>query len=127
MTPTVSLLPDRLSQPSGARPAPLRSLASAWPSVPVSEARLVFGFCFLKAREVPAPALHSITKPGADLHSWIQALLAHCTVILPAAWHWGPEDCHLLFAHLTCLVAAAPCVPQRLPSAAGLHIVNAVA
>ena len=79
----------------------------------VSEARLVFGACCLKARESPPPALHDITRPGAELHSWIRALLEHGTFILPEAWHGGSEDCHLLYAHMTCLVAATPCCPPR--------------
>jgi hypothetical protein len=80
----------------------------------VSEARLVFTGYFLLARNAPVPAPRSLTKPGSDLHSWIRALLIHGAIILPEDWHWGPEDCQTLFAHLTCLVAPGP--PQRLPA-----------
>ena len=85
---------------------------------------MVFGACFLKAREAPWSPIRAITQPGADLHSWIRALLLHGTAVLPTAWNWSPDDCQMLYAHLTCLVAPAPFSPQQLPSAAGLHVVN---
>jgi hypothetical protein len=90
----------------------------------VSEACLVFGACFLLAGNAPAPAQHSLAKPGSDLHSWIRALLIHGATILPEAWHWGPEECQTLFAHLTCLVA--PGAPQRLPASTSDIVLSAV-
>jgi hypothetical protein len=54
----------------------------------VSEALLVFGACFLLARNSPPPAPRS-TQPGSDLHSWIFTLLSHGATILPEAWFWG--------------------------------------
>jgi hypothetical protein len=49
----------------------------------VSEARLVFGACFLLARNAQAPVQRSLTKPGSDLHSCIRALLIHSATVVP--------------------------------------------
>ncbi len=43
----------------------------------VSEARIVFGACFLLARASPSPEPRSLTRPGRRLHSWICTLLVH--------------------------------------------------
>ena len=79
----------------------------------VSEARIVFGACFLLARAAPAPVPRSLTRPGRRLHSWICTLLAHGTTALPSVWKWSFEQCQSLHQHLLCLAAPAP--PALVP------------
>ena len=87
----------------------------------VSEARIVFGACFLLARASPAPAPRSLTRPGRRLHSWICTLLVHGPTALPAVWKWSSEQCLYLHQHLLCLAAPTPAVlapvgPDSLPA-----------
>jgi hypothetical protein len=79
----------------------------------VSEARIVFGACFLLARAAPAPVPRSMTRPGRRLHSWICTLLVHGTTALPSVWHWSLEQCLSLHQHLLCL--APPTPPALVP------------
>ena len=65
----------------------------------VSEARLVFGACFLLARSAPAPAPRSLTRPGRRLHAWICTLLAHGSTALPLLWKWNFAQCQSLHQH----------------------------
>ncbi len=62
----------------------------------VSEARIVFGSCFLLARASPTPGPRSLTRPGRRLHAWIRTLLVHGTAALPVASgnldHWDKWD-----------------------------------
>jgi hypothetical protein len=80
----------------------------------VSEARIVFGACFLLARAAPAPAPRSTTRPGHRLHSWIRTLLVNGTAALPSVWKWSLEQCLSLHQHLLCL--AAPTPPAMVPA-----------
>ncbi len=83
----------------------------------VSEARIVFGACFLLARAAPAPVPRSLTRPGRRLHSWICTLLAHGTTALPSVWKWSFGQCMSLHQHLLCLAAQALASPSTLSSA----------
>ena len=84
----------------------------------VSEARLVFGACFLLARSAPAPAPRSLTRPGRRLHAWICTLLNHGSVALPLLWNWNPAQYQSLHQHLLCLVAPPP--PPWAPAESGV-------
>ena len=79
----------------------------------VSEARIVFGACFLISRASPASGSRSLTRPGRRLHSWIRTLLVHGTAALPVVWKWSLEQCLTLHQHLLCL--AAPALPVLDP------------
>ncbi len=91
-----------------AKPARLRMALSAL----VSEARLVFGACFLIAHASPAPVPHGPTRPGRDLHSWICSLLALGFYVIPDTWEWNMEQCSMLHSHLRSLVASSPLTPS---------------
>jgi hypothetical protein len=74
----------------------------------VSEARLVFGACFLISRASPALVPDAPTQLGRPLHSWICSLLALGFYVIPATWQWSLEQCSLLHVHLLCLAASSP-------------------
>jgi hypothetical protein len=75
----------------------------------VSEARLVFGACYLLSRgPLPPPGLAHDARPGAALHLWIKTLIMHGSATLSTVWHWSLEQTQYLHAHLMQL--AAPCL-----------------
>ena len=80
-----------------------------------SEARLVFGACFLLAQRSVRPSEHPSTLPGATLHSWLQTLLAHGSALFRSTWHWSREQCQLFHTHLCMVVAPAPWVASAVP------------
>ena len=90
----------------------------------VSEARLLFGSCFLVAAGGPAQPSSSPAALGASLHFWIRVLLSRGTDALRAVWHWSPDQCALLHAQLANVVSLTPWSPDpvdQLPfSAAAL-------
>ncbi len=86
------------------RTARLRLVISAM----VSEARIVFGACFLLTRSSLRPSLAAQSRVGEALHGWIQALLTHGSTLLPELWHWSHTQCQFLHAQLTQLVAPTP-------------------
>ena len=108
---------DLRAAASATRPSRLRLVVSAL----VSEARLIFGACFLLARNHLPPSRHPRIQPGAALHRWIRSLLHDGPYSLQHAWCWSPQQCQLLRAHLLQLAAPtdwwaapAPTVPFSL-------------
>lgn len=78
---------DLRSAARATKPSRLRLVARAT----VSEARLVFGACFLLSQRLDRPSEHLSTASGATLHFWIQTLLAHGTALLQSTWCWTAE------------------------------------
>ena len=77
-------------------------------SAVVSEARLVFGACFLLSRSAAPPSGSSSAHVGATLHHWIQTLLLHGSGPLLHLWRWSSTQLELFHAHLALLVGPAP-------------------
>jgi hypothetical protein len=80
----------------------------------VSEARLLFGSCFLVATGGPAHPSSSPSDLGASLHFWIRVLLSRGTEALRAVWHWSPDQCALLHAQLANVVSLTPWSPDPI-------------
>ena len=78
----------------------------------VSEARLVFGACYLLSRGAPPHEPVHTDGPGAALHLWIKSLIMHGSHTLSSAWHWSPEQTQYLHTHLAQLVAPVPWTPS---------------
>ena len=78
---------DLRSAARATKPSRFRLVVSAT----TSEARLVFGACFLLAQRSARPSEHPSTLPGATLHSWLQTLLAHGSALFRSTWHWSRE------------------------------------
>ena len=92
-------------------------------SATTSEARLVFGACFLLSRGSARPSEHPSTVPGATLHHWLQTLLACGSALFQSTWHWSPDQCSMLHAYLGMVVAPAPwvaCAVDSPPFSLGL-------
>ena len=100
---------DLRSAASATKASRLKTVLSAL----VSEARLVFGACFLLSRHGPSPAQYLPARHGAILHTWIVTLLAHGPPFLQSLWRWPHSQCQLFVAHF--LQIAAPATWSSLP------------
>ena len=95
--------------------APKQSRLRIVISAAVCEARLIFAAAFLTALGSPRHSWPHSTATGRALFTWIQALLAHGTALLPSRWSWTHQQAELLHAHLAMVVAPAPWTAAPLP------------
>jgi hypothetical protein len=101
---------DLRSAAHATKPARLRLVISAM----VSEARIVFGACFLLARAAPLPSSHIHAETGKTLHEWIQSLLRHASATLHSRWRWTHDQCQYLHAQLSELASPSPWAPVKI-------------